>query len=74
MSPKGAKSVSSTDTLTCRLVGPAARCRWPWTLTSPAGTFSSGMWVSTSGGSVAHYAVRQVLWKPARRSPAISRS
>ena len=29
----------STDTLTCRSVGPAARCRWPWTLTAPAGTF-----------------------------------
>ena len=35
-------------------VGPAARCRWPWTLTAPAGTISRGMCVSTSGGSVAH--------------------
>ena len=28
MSPTGAWSVCSTDTLTCRSVGPAARCRW----------------------------------------------
>ena len=32
------------------------------------------MCVSTSGGSVAHNAVRQVLWKPARRSAGTSRS
>ena len=54
VSPTGAKSVCSADTLTCRSVGPTARCRWPWTLTAPAGTFSSGMCVNTSGGSVAH--------------------
>ena len=41
----------------------------------PAGViFSSGTRVSTSGRVVAHTAVRQVLWKPARRSPATSRS
>jgi len=37
------------------VVGPAARCRWPWTLTVPAGTLSSSMWVRTSGGSVARW-------------------
>ncbi len=55
-------------------VGPVARCRWPWTFTASAGTFSSGRCVSTSGGSVAHNAVRQVLWKPGRRSAETLRS
>lgn len=30
----GGVVVCSTDTFTCRLVGPAAQCRWPWTLTA----------------------------------------
>ena len=37
-------------------MGAAPPCRWPWTLIAVGGTVRSGMWVSATGGSVAHSA------------------
>ena len=50
-----------------RGVGASARCSWSWTLKAAGGTLRTGMWVSASGGSVAHSAARHVA--RSRRSP-----